>query len=61
MLIDLSVTELQVIRKLLIHDQVADVVHVSTDHSMTQANKEILIEKLFVAIEQSVYEPLWIQ
>jgi hypothetical protein len=61
MLVDLSITEMQVIRKLLIHDQLADVVHVSTDHSLTQASKEILMEKLFAAIEGCCYEPSWIQ
>ncbi len=61
MLVDLSIIEMRVIRKLLIHDQVAEVVHVPTDQSMTQASKEILMEKLFAAIEGCRYEQRWIQ
>jgi hypothetical protein len=61
MFIELSITEIRVIRKLLVHCQLADVVPLSTNHNMTQANKEILMEKLFVAIEACACEARSIQ
>ena len=60
-LIDLSITEMRAIRKLLVRDQVANVFQVPTDHSMTQTNKEILLEKLLIAIEGCACEARWIQ
>jgi hypothetical protein len=56
MLVDLSVTEMREIRKLLVHDQVDGVVRFQINHSMTQAEKESLMEKLILAIEEWAYE-----
>jgi hypothetical protein len=60
MLVDLSITEMRVIHRLLVHDHVNVVEH-SSAPTLTPTNRVILMEKLFVAIEGCRDEARWIQ